>query len=136
MKRLVTTISIFLLGGFFIVKAQQRAQYSNYVMNNFVLNPAVAGSYTYWNAKIGHREQWLGLDGAPKTSFISVQGAIGHPAAKRRSRWKKTGHHGVGAYAYYDKLGPLSWTGAFIAYAYHIPVTRKITTSFGALTVV
>lgn len=111
---------------------QQRSQYSNYVMNNYLLNPAVGGSYTFFNVKVGHREQWLGMEGAPRTSFVSIHGPINHPDARKRTlRYKKTTHHGLGAYAYSDEIGPLSWRGAFASYAYHIRVSRKVTTSFG-----
>lgn len=113
--------------------AQQRPQYSNYVMNNYILNPAVGGSYTYWNAKVGHREQWLGMEGAPSTSFVSVQGPIGHPEARKRTiRYKEKGHHGIGAYAYFDQIGPLTWSGAFASYSYHVRLSRKYTLSTGA----
>lgn len=117
----------------FLGHAQQRPQYSNYVMNNYLLNPAVGGSYTYWNAKVGHREQWAGMDGAPSTSFVSIHGPLNHPEARKRTiRYKNKGHHGIGGYAYFDRLGPLSWSGVYVSYAYHVRLSRKYTLSSGA----
>ena len=51
--------------------AQQEAQYSNYNMNSFMLNPAVAGSKAFLNAKLGMRSQWVGIEGSPQTQFAS-----------------------------------------------------------------
>jgi len=114
--------------------AQQAPQYSNYVMNNYILNPAVGGSYTFWNAKMGHREQWVNMAGAPKTSFISFHGPLGHMHTKRnRTLSKKTRsyHHGVGGFVSLDRLGPFTWTSAYASYAFHMKLSKKVTGSMG-----
>ena len=113
--------------------AQQREQYTNYIMNNFVVNPAVAGSYSFWNAKMGYRTQWVGLgDGVgPKTFFTSIHGPIGFPDPRRHKR-SKVPHQGVGGYVYHDETGPISYTGVFGAYSYHQKVNNLYTLSAGA----
>ena len=56
--------------------AQQVPLYSQYMMNGFLLNPAVAGSEGYTAINLTAREQWLGLKDAPKTHAVSGQTRI------------------------------------------------------------
>jgi len=49
-------------------QAQHRAMYSQYMFNGFMINPAYAGSNDGLIAGMLYRNQWTGLDGAPKTS--------------------------------------------------------------------
>lgn len=114
---------------------QQEAQYSNYQTNNFLLNPAVAGSYSFWNAKVGYRTQWVGMDGGPQTMFATAQGAIKNlsPKGKRRRRGRKeTFHHGIGGSVSYDKAGAISYTAFSGSYALHSKLNRTYTLSIGA----
>ena len=66
---------IFLIILFSVIKinAQQLPVYSQYMMNGFLLNPAIAGSDGYTSINLTAREQWLGLDNAPNTQAISFQ---------------------------------------------------------------
>src|SRR5476651_1593865 len=57
--------------------AQQRPQYTQYVFNNYLLNPAVTGIENYTDVKAGYRSQWTGLEGAPVTSYLTVNTPIG-----------------------------------------------------------
>ena len=50
--------------------AQQDAQYTQYMYNLSVINPAYAGSKETMNIGLLHRNQWTGFDGAPKTSSL------------------------------------------------------------------
>src|ERR1700749_582462 len=59
------------------VTAQQRPQYTQYVFNNILLNPAVSGIENYTDVKAGYRSQWTGLTGAPVTSYITFSAPIG-----------------------------------------------------------
>jgi len=58
------------------VLAQQNAQYTQYIFNGLGINPAYAGSKGIINANGIYRTQWVGLEGAPTTQTISVDGAI------------------------------------------------------------
>src|SRR5688572_9888964 len=84
---------------------QQRAQYTQYIMNNYILNPAAGGVSNLWDLKAGFRTQWTGFAGAPKTFFVSGHGSIGYPHARVRGSESKP-HHGVGGYLYHDETGP------------------------------
>ena len=57
--------------------AQQKPQYTQYVFNNLLLNPAVTGIENYTDVKLGYRSQWTGLQGAPVTSYLTIDAPIG-----------------------------------------------------------
>ena len=47
------------------------------ILNNYILNPAVAGIENYKDVKLSYRNQWAGIDGAPVTTYFSIHGPIG-----------------------------------------------------------
>ncbi|MFK7806667.1 MAG: type IX secretion system membrane protein PorP/SprF [Saprospiraceae bacterium] len=101
---------------------QQLPLYSNYNFNMFGINPAVAGSQSCVDLRIGHRKQWLGFEGEPTTSFVGAHGAFGK---------KRYSFHGAGLYLENDVAGPLERNSVSAAYAYHIKVNRKNMLSMG-----
>ncbi|MHC2991186.1 hypothetical protein OB13_06150, partial [Pontibacter sp. HJ8] len=109
--------------------AQQKALYSQYMTNYYLLNPAVAGFEKDVNFKVGYRNQWVGFDGAPKTFYLSGEGALFNRHLKRSRR--SQAFHGAGGYVYTDQTGPTTRTGALASYAYHVPLNRKIFLSSG-----
>jgi len=122
---LLLLLTVITLAG----KAQQKALYSQYMTNSFILNPAAAGMDKNINLKVGYRNQWVGFEGAPKTFYLSGQGALFQH--KRRRRRGDHGFHGAGALFYKDATGPTSRTGALLSYAYHVPVADKVYLSSG-----
>lgn len=109
--------------------AQQKALYSQYMSNYFILNPAVAGFEKDVNIRMGYRNQWVGFDGAPKTFYLSGEGALFNYELKRSRRAQP--FHGVGGFVYTDQTGPTTRTGALASYAYHVPLNRDIFLSSG-----
>ncbi len=110
--------------------SQQREQYTNYIMNNFVINPACGGSYPFWMLEMGYRTQWVGLGEGPKTFFTSFHGPLFYPDPRKVHR-QKFPHQGVGGYFYYDKTAPISYTAMYGSYTYHQKLNRKWTASLG-----
>jgi type IX secretion system PorP/SprF family membrane protein len=106
---------VFLILSFY-TNAQQTRQFTQYIYNQYGHNPAVAGSKDCWEIKMGHREQWVGFDGAPQTSYVSIYGRI------RPKKSFSGGYHGVGGYVSRDLTGPISRTYAYASYAYHLPI--------------
>lgn len=53
------------------VKAQQSPIYSQYMLNGIVINPAYAGTDESASLSVVGRNQWVGVDGAPKTATMS-----------------------------------------------------------------
>src|SRR5690554_7697188 len=91
----IICLSVLLTQG---VKAQQNIQFTQYIFNSLSVNPAYAGYKEEWYAQLGLRSQWVGLEGAPQTSSLSIDG-VTNPFDKR---------HGVGFQITADKLGPQS----------------------------
>ncbi len=72
--------NIFSAACFFLVVisayGQQEPQYTQYMFNPILINPAYAGS-TEGTTFFGlYRTQWIGLEGAPKTANIAMHKAI------------------------------------------------------------
>ncbi|MES2394680.1 MAG: type IX secretion system membrane protein PorP/SprF [Bacteroidota bacterium] len=99
--------------------AQQLPHYSNYMLNNFVMNPAVAGSNPYFEGLSNNRYQWIGITDAPRTYILSVNGPT------------KSLNVGLGGILFTDIVGPTRRTGFYLSYAYHIKVAEKVKVSFG-----
>jgi type IX secretion system PorP/SprF family membrane protein len=129
--------------------AQAKPAFSQYILNNYILNPALAGIENYTDVKISHRNQWANINGAPKTTYVSIQGPIGKsdyrtnassfavPGENPRGPeyWRDytapDAHHGVGFYAMSDKAGYISRWNIAASYAYHKPLGTKITLAAG-----
>lgn len=56
--------------------AQQETQYSQYMLNPLLFNPAYAGSREVISIAALHRTQWLGIDGAPSTQNLSLHAPV------------------------------------------------------------
>ena len=111
--------------------AQQRPQYSQYMLNNFLLNPAITGIEDYADVRVSNRRQWVGLDGAPVTYYVTAHTPLNKGAAGNKYH-RALAHHGVGASFHTDETGPLRRTGVSFSYAYHLPITTSINVSAGA----
>lgn len=118
----------------FAVKAQQQAQYSQYMVNKYIINPAVAGTQdNFVDFKLGYRNQWVGLEDAPKTFYFSANTPIGKPMVQpgHHYRGEDRNWHGVGGYVYNDKTGPTSRTGASVSYSYNLGINKYLRASVG-----
>ncbi|MFD1816149.1 type IX secretion system membrane protein, PorP/SprF family [Pseudarcicella hirudinis] len=134
--------------------AQQKPQYSQYMMNNYILNPAISGIEDYTDLKTSYRNQWTDFPGAPVTYYLSGHWAMGKPdrtSSGPRPYISKTirrtsdpspvfkgsprvpGHHGVGFQFISDKIGQSTMNSLGLTYAYHIPLTAAVKLSLGAL---
>lgn len=63
-------VSLLILGGYSSLYAQQYPLYTQYMYNPTVINPAYAASKEYMSFFGLYRNQWVGIDGAPKTANI------------------------------------------------------------------
>lgn len=99
--------------------AQQLPQYSQYMLNEMAINPAVAGRDDYAEVKSNNRQQWLGITDAPRTYMLTLQGPI------------KDKHMGLGFNVYTDVVGPTRRTGASLSYAYHLKLKDDMHLSMG-----
>ncbi len=147
MNKLLALVSLLLLAS--LGYAQQRPQYSQYTLNNYLANPAISGIEDYGDLKLGTRQQWSGLEGAPvsyyatfhmpimKDMTATYRGGRASSAIPKESSTKKPvyrrlrPHHGVGAMAMSTQTGPLKRSGVSVSYAYHQPLTRRLRVSAG-----
>ncbi len=140
---------IFCFGFLLNLKAQQKPQYTQYILNNYIINPALTGIESYIDVKAATRQQWTGLENAPETSYFTAHmplgntndwggatssGMVGENPLGRsyKSDYKASDpHHGIGIMAVVDKTGPLSNTTANLTYAYHLGLAPRINLAVG-----
>jgi len=116
MKKILITIGGFLS---LAVSAQQTPHYSQYVINDYVMNPAIGGKNNYFLGMSANRYQWGGITDAPRTYIMSLHGPL---------KWD---HMGVGGQLFTDIVGPTRRTGFYASYAYHAPLNDNLTLSMG-----
>ncbi len=119
MKKIILYILFIFLVGSMSLSGQQLPQYSQYMFNDFVINPALAGVQDYYQIRTNHRFQWVGMVDPPLTNSIAFYGP--HSSMDM----------GFGGYIYTDVTGPTSRTGATGSYAYNIAINRDIRLSMG-----
>src|SRR5436190_19335939 len=59
------------------VNAQQKPHYTQYILNQYILNPAITGIENYTDVKLSHRHQWVGIQDAPVTTYFTIHAPIG-----------------------------------------------------------
>ncbi len=104
-------------------EAQQLPIYSQYMLNEFLINPSVAGVDGRTTINLTGRKQWIGFTNPPETYSVSAQTRILKKAFSIRSgsvRQSTKGRVGVGISIISDKNGAVHRTGAQLTYAYHI----------------
>lgn len=115
-KRILLICAFFCSG---VVFAQQLPHYTQYLINDYVTNPAIGGTSPYFNVQSNHRFQWVGIQDAPRTYIFSLHGPLANDKM------------GVGGYVFTDYTGPTRRSGFQASYSYRINVTDKIKLSFG-----
>lgn len=114
--------------------AQQLPIYSQYILNGFTINPAMAGHDGYTSFNTTARQQWLGFKEAPQTYSASWQTRmlqrsykiINNPVRKKNLLLPSTkGRVGLGAYVINDVNAQVARTGISFTYAYHIIMNNQ-----------
>ncbi len=134
MKRLLSLVLLPLLLAAAPALAQQQAQYSQYMNNNYLLNPGATGVEDYIDVKFSYRAQWVGLEGAPRTYYASISSSLGkwRTTTKRTIQDRRRPFHAIGGLVYNDVTGPTSRTSVYGSYAYNLVLTRGIRAALGA----
>lgn len=130
-------------------EAQQRPQYTQYIFNNYLLNPALSGIENYTDIKVGYRKQWVGIENAPQTSFVTANWKLGddyvwknalslpdhgdNPMSRNymQNYTSSPAHHGMGVIATLDKAGAITRLDAGLTYAYHLQMSGALNLSVG-----
>lgn len=99
------------------VSLQSYAQYdplfTQYMFNEMFINPAYAGSRDVVSATALYRNQWAGLEGAPKTQTVSIHGPV------------KNKKIGLGLSFMNESIGVERKIGVFANYAYRIQTSEN-----------
>jgi type IX secretion system PorP/SprF family membrane protein len=98
--------------------AQQDPQYTQYMYNMNVVNPAYAGSKESLSLTALYRKQWSGLEGAPETITFSGHSPVGEAM-------------GLGLSVIKDELGPVEETNVYIDYSYTLQVSAALKLALG-----
>ena len=116
MKTILTIICAFILQSMY---SQQDSQYTQYMYNTPLVNPAYAGSRETITAFLLHRNQWVGLDGAPVTNNFSINMPVGDS------------NFGVGLNFVNDEIGPVNENEISADLAYFIQISENYKLSLG-----
>lgn len=120
MKEIVFLGIVVVLGMINTLRGQQDPQYTQYMLNAQVINPALVGLRGVSTIGILHRSQWLGLDGAPTTQTLNFSTPLSEKV-------------GIGFSAVNDGIGNGTSQETFLdaAFSYSFPISDFATITFG-----
>lgn len=142
MRRNIVYLILFVSFG---ALSQQIPQYSQYLRNQFMVNPASAGVYDFLDITASGRWQWIGFGNEPRTAYLSGAGLLGK---KEKVRYNPsfrvsqgpvknpdvgTGKlkHAIGGQVLIDEYGAFRRSQIAATYAIHLPINEKMNMSFG-----
>ena len=102
MKNLVIILLITLFS--VQLNAQQDPQYTQYMYNMNIINPAYTGTTEVLAVGALYRSQWVGLDGGPETFTFNIHSPVGKQV-------------GLGLSVISDQIGPVNETNAYVDFA-------------------
>lgn len=118
MKKIIISI-IVLVGSHGLLHGQQEPNFTLYMLNPLVYNPALAGTANFYQIRTNHRFQWVGMKNAPITNSFSAFGP------------HSTKSMGFGGSIYNDITGPTSRIAVNGLYGYNMSINRDIRISYG-----
>ena len=100
------------------MRAQQDPQYTQYMYNMNIVNPAYAGSRGTLSIGLLGRTQWVGISDAPKTATLSIHAPVGKNLA-------------AGFSAIADTYGPVNEQNIYADLSYTITTSEEGRFAFG-----
>lgn len=100
--------------------SQQRGIISNFLLNSYYYNPAIAGSNNVHTANVSYRGQWMGFENAPSLIMGNFNGSV-----------KNNGKMGYGVTLLSEKIGITNNTAVYVNYAHHFKLTETIKLGLG-----
>jgi type IX secretion system PorP/SprF family membrane protein len=116
MRKIVLILVTVLLT--FEINAQQDPQYTQYMYNMNIINPAYSGTSEGLAIGTLYRSQWNGLDGGPETFTFNIHSPVG----------KKVG---LGFSVISDEIGPVNETNAYVDFSYTLDIGVESKLAFG-----
>ena len=98
--------------------AQQDPQYTQYMYNMNIVNPAYAGSRKTLSIGVLGRVQWVNIDGAPKTLTFAANAPVSEKV-------------GLGISIIADKIGPVKEQNIYADFSYTIQASDRAKLAFG-----
>ena len=117
MKKVQLFIGLALLS-VMMTYSQQDPQYTQYMYNQNILNPAYAGSRGVTSIGVLGRTQWVGVDGAPETLTFVLHSPVGNKV-------------GLGFSVIHDEIGPAKEDNVYADFSYTIQVSDDANLAFG-----
>jgi type IX secretion system PorP/SprF family membrane protein len=111
-------IAILALSVFTDVQAQQDPNYTQYMYNMSVINPAYAGSKENLTGGVLYRSQWVGIEGAPNTGTFFLHSPVGKNV-------------GLGLSVISDKIGPVEENNIYADFSYTLNLGGEHRLAFG-----
>src|SRR5687768_3116538 len=99
--------------------AQQKVQFTQYMFNELVINPAYAGADEALSLTFIQRKQWTNIESSPSTQSLSA-----HSLLKKKNL-------GFGVTLVNDKIGVHRNLTALTNFAYHLRVAKHSYLSMG-----
>ena len=111
MNKITFTLSFVL---FVVISSfgQQEVQYTQFMENKLMLNPAYAGARDATSIMVLNRNQWIGFEGAPNSQLMSLNAPV---FGDRVGLGLSVSHHSIGV--------TQNWI-ANMAYSYKIPLSN------------
>jgi len=125
MKRLISVTYVFLIclliASTCVKKsyAQQGNQFTQYMYDQSIINPAYVGADESLSLNLIHRDQWSGIDGAPQSQTLSA-----HSLFKKKK-------FGTGLLLHRETIGIHTQMDAAANFAYHLQTGEDSYLSFG-----
>jgi type IX secretion system PorP/SprF family membrane protein len=145
MKKRLLTLLFFGFSGL-VSNAQQQGLFSNYLLNGYIYNPALAGIEDHIDVRTSLRRQWVNMPG-PNTMYASINGAInqkdlnkeelgslpmrGASTIKFKNVAPKKIRHGLGGFFLNDQAGLITRNQFNIGYSIHLPLNQEYYLAFG-----
>ncbi len=98
--------------------AQQDPNYTQYMYNMSVINPAYAGSKEALSGGLLYRKQWVNLEGAPSTGTAFIHSPVGNNV-------------GLGLSFINDKIGPVEENNIYADFSYTLNLGGEHKLAFG-----
>lgn len=117
MKKLYFTCLLTLII-FAVGNTQQDPQYTQYMYNMNVVNPAYAGSKEALAVGLLYRSQWVNINGAPKTATFALHSPVGKNV-------------GLGLSVISDKIGPVEENNVYSDFSYTLNLGGEHRLAFG-----
>lgn len=117
-----------IIGHWSLVAAQQTPQYTQFMLNNYGINPSAAGAFSNkFDLLTGIRRQWIGFENMPVSTFVNLTTYFGKRGGGLNSGW-----HGVGLAWQGDRMGvKIKMDDFYGSYTFLMRLARKGFISFG-----